>query len=103
MRPSRKRAIQSARKGEKNMKNVKQIFENTEDFIKETYKMLQAVGEAHPQGKNPVADQNIAVLIVEAAVKEGQRPEGCPVGYNLSRFVELVSLENALRSNGSHL
>lgn len=103
MRPSRKRAIEIARKGEKNMEKVKQIFDNTEDFIKETYAMLQAVGEANPQGDNPVADQNIAVLIVEAAIKEGKRPAGCPADYDLNRFQELVELENALRITGAKL
>lgn len=105
MRPSRKRAIQSARKGEKNMEKNRigfGIFENTADFMKDTLDMLDKVGQANPQGDHP-ADLNISVLIVEAAIKEGKRPAGCPADYDLNRFQELVELENALRITGAKL
>ena len=78
------------------------IFENTVDFIQDTLDMLDKVGKANPQGDHP-ADLNISVLIVEAAIKEGKRPEGCPANYDLSRFTDLVALENALRKHGAKL
>ena len=109
MRPSRKRAIEIARKGEKNMDKNRigfVVFENTVDFIQDTMDMLAAVGEAEDKRlnlENHQTDLGIAVLIVKAAINEGKRPAGCPADYDLNRFQELVELENALRITGAKL
>lgn len=107
MRPSRKRAIQSARKGEKNMENKAlmpgtMIFDKTVEFIQETVDMLAAVGEAEDKRiglENHQTDLGVAALIVKAAIKEGQRPAGCPADYDLAKFTALVDLENSLRDH----
>lgn len=109
MRPSRKRAIEIARKGDKNMGKNRisyVIFENTVDFIQDTLDMLDKVGKANDKAvglENHETDLATSVLIVEAAIKEGKRPEGCPADYDLSRFTDLVALENALRKHGAKL
>ena len=82
------------------------VFENTADFMKDTLDMLEKVGQARDKVvglENHETDLNISVEIVEAAIKEGKRPEGCPADYDLNRFVELVALENSLRKSGAKL
>ena len=82
------------------------IFNKTVDFIQDTLDMLEKVGQARDKVvglENHETDLNISVEIVEAAIKEGKRPEGCPANYDLSRFADLVALENSLRKSGAKL
>lgn len=82
------------------------IFNKTVDFIQDTLDMLEKVGKANDKAvglENHETDLATSVLIVKAAIQEGKRPEGCPADYDLSRFNDLVALENVLRKHGAKL